>query len=190
MNSKHILKVGAAVLALSLVLAPHANAETRYQPSQGARVAYGYSETVIDANRMRVSFSADSRTSRETVEKYLLFRAAEITLQRGFDNFVVVDHFGDQERFRPCRTAGPTRALPRRGSLPRRLGHHHDAGPAAAGQCLRCAHRASKPRRRSSPFVVSEPRPIRQDAASRIGRERAPAEPHQWTENPRLAYEW
>src|SRR5262249_49317328 len=57
----------------------------------------GYSETVIDANRLRVSFRGDTGASRESVETSLLYRGAELTLARGYDFFVVVDHSVDAD---------------------------------------------------------------------------------------------
>jgi hypothetical protein len=81
----------AAAFAAAATGARAENA-TPYQPSAVSRAHQGYSETQIDANRLRVSFSGNADTSRETVETYVLFRAAETTLQRGFDYFVVVDH--------------------------------------------------------------------------------------------------
>lgn len=81
----------AAVIAAAAI--PNARAETvAYQPSALSRAHYGYAETTIDANRVRVSFNGNAEMSRETVETYLLFRAAELTLQRGYDYFVVTDH--------------------------------------------------------------------------------------------------
>jgi hypothetical protein len=49
----------------------------------------GYSETRIDQNTFLVAFKGNSQTSRQTVESYLLRRCAELTLQTGFDYFVV-----------------------------------------------------------------------------------------------------
>lgn len=69
-----------------------ASALTPYQPAVPQHSPYGYAETQIEANRVRVTFTGDSSTPRETVETYLLFRAAETTLARGYDYFVVVDH--------------------------------------------------------------------------------------------------
>jgi len=77
--------------AISAAAVASARAETTpYQPA--ARAHYGYAETQTDVNRIRVSFAGNSDTSRETVELYLLYRAAETTLQRGYDYFVVADH--------------------------------------------------------------------------------------------------
>ncbi len=51
----------------------------------------GYSEQSIENNRYRVSFSGNSITKLETVENYLLYRAAELTKQNGFDHFIIAD---------------------------------------------------------------------------------------------------
>lgn len=78
-------------LALAVALAGCTTA-TPYQPLQGGRQASGgYADEQIEANRFRVTFSGNSMTSRETVERYLLYRAAELTRQRGFDWFVMAD---------------------------------------------------------------------------------------------------
>lgn len=51
----------------------------------------GFSDTKIQSERYRVSFRGNEVTKRETVENYLLYRAAEITLNQGDDYFVVDD---------------------------------------------------------------------------------------------------
>ena len=52
---------------------------------------FGYKEQQLERDRYRVTFSGNSLTDRETVENYLLYRAAELTLERDFDYFVVFD---------------------------------------------------------------------------------------------------
>ena len=49
----------------------------------------GFSERQIEANRFVVSFAGNTVTSRDTVERYLLFHAAEVTLRDGYDYFLV-----------------------------------------------------------------------------------------------------
>jgi hypothetical protein len=61
---------------------------TPYQP---AADGYGYSEQQIEENRYRVTFSGNELTPRDAVQNYLLYRAAEVTLDRGYDYFTVVD---------------------------------------------------------------------------------------------------
>ena len=78
----------ALVVALGLLLAACAGAPTPYQQAQGG---FGYSEQRIEENRYRVSFAGNSATTRQTVEDYLLYRAAELTVQTGHDWFEVAD---------------------------------------------------------------------------------------------------
>lgn len=74
----------ACVLILSLLLA--ACAATAYQPQTKG---YGYSEQKLEADRYRVTFSGNGQTSLETVQNYLMYRAAELTLENGRDYFVL-----------------------------------------------------------------------------------------------------
>lgn len=75
--------------------------QTPYKPADGG---YGYNEQQIEANRYRVSFSGNPLTPREVVHNYLLYRAAELTVQKGFDYFTVVDR--DVERSTRYYTQG------------------------------------------------------------------------------------
>jgi hypothetical protein len=79
------MAVGAALLALAACATA-----TPYAPAATPR-GYGYSDTQIEANRVRVTFRGNSMTDRETVEASLLLRAAEITLDRGYSYFVVAE---------------------------------------------------------------------------------------------------
>jgi len=63
---------------------------------QRAADGEGYADQQIADGRYRVSAAGNSVTPRETVENYLLYRAAEITLASGHDYFVMVQH--DVER--------------------------------------------------------------------------------------------
>lgn len=74
--------MGSAALAGCMTATP-------YQPAT-ASSRMGYWDEQIESNRFRVSFAGNSLTARETVERYLLYRAAELTVQRGFDHFVLV----------------------------------------------------------------------------------------------------
>ncbi|KEO91363.1 hypothetical protein EH31_01490 [Erythrobacter longus] len=69
-----------------------AGSSTPYQPlSAGSRVSGGYSDLRIDETHYRVTFTGNRLTSREQVESYLLFRAAELTLLKGYDYFIIQD---------------------------------------------------------------------------------------------------
>lgn len=79
------------ILAVACTLAGCTTA-TPYQPlTPSTRGEGGYSDMRLERNRYRVTFAGNSMTSRETVERYLLYRAAELTRQRGFDWFVMAD---------------------------------------------------------------------------------------------------
>jgi hypothetical protein len=66
-----------------------------YQPMRGDDVGYG--EQRLEDNRYRVWFAGNSATPRETVENYVLYRAAELTLEKGYDHFVLSDRTTEGE---------------------------------------------------------------------------------------------
>ena len=76
---------GALGLALLLV---GCATPTPYGPAENGK---GYSERQTERDRYRVSFAGNAQTSRETVESYLLYRAAEITLESGNNHFRIVE---------------------------------------------------------------------------------------------------
>ena len=84
------------IVSLSLLLAACAGKPTPYQAAQGG---FGYSEQQTEENRYRVSFAGNSASSRQTVEDYLLYRAAELTVQTGHDWFQVFDRNTVQENW-------------------------------------------------------------------------------------------
>jgi hypothetical protein len=80
--------VGASLaLAATVVALAGCVSQTPYQAS-GPDSRHGYHEQQLAENRFRVSFSGNSATPRETVENYLLYRAAEVTLKQGYTHFV------------------------------------------------------------------------------------------------------
>jgi hypothetical protein len=81
----HKKKIWLAVAAAVIVLTACATV-TPYQP---ASKGYGYSAQMLEGNRYRVSFTGSSATPRQTVENYLLYQAAELTLRSGNDYFVM-----------------------------------------------------------------------------------------------------
>jgi hypothetical protein len=84
---KRLLLAAAAALSLAACATP-----TPYQPYQPGGVASGgFTETRIANDRFRVTFQGNSLTDRERVERYLLFRAAELTVAQGHDWFALAD---------------------------------------------------------------------------------------------------
>lgn len=65
--------------------------QTPYEPATRHNWGQGYSDTRIETDRYRVTFSGNWVTSRQIVENYMLYRAAELTIQNGFDWFETVD---------------------------------------------------------------------------------------------------
>jgi hypothetical protein len=95
---KRLLLTFSAVAALGGALAACETA-TPYQPlAPGNAEAGGYSDVRLDATHWRVSFRGNDLTSRETVERYLLYRAADLTVNQGFDWFVTDDKQTDTKR--------------------------------------------------------------------------------------------
>ena len=94
---KRLLIAAAAVAALGGLAA--CETATPYQPLNPASASSGgYSETKLEQDRWRVTFAGNSMTSRETVETYLLYRAAELTVTQGYDWFETVDRHTDKDK--------------------------------------------------------------------------------------------
>src|ERR1700760_4029272 len=60
---------------------------TPYQPRLDGQ-ATGYTDRALTHNRYRITFPGNTVTGRETVESYLLLRAAEVTRAAGFTSFM------------------------------------------------------------------------------------------------------
>lgn len=102
----------AAVAGCAVALAGCAGSgSTPYQPVSSANaVQGGYFDVRLSEDRYRVTFAGNRLTSREQVESFLLYRAAELTLQRGYDWFVIIDKETEREVERD-RRAGPGAGL-------------------------------------------------------------------------------
>ena len=91
------------LIAAACTLAACATA-TPYQPLHDGE---GFSEQKLESNRFRVTFSGNSITPRKTVENYLLYRAAELTLESGYDYFIIADRGTEaQTRYTQTFTGG------------------------------------------------------------------------------------
>jgi hypothetical protein len=86
-----------ALLAAAAVSACAAT-PTVYQPATGPQ-GVGFSEYRIEADRYRVTFRGGPGAPPEQVADYALLRAADLTLQNGYDWFRVAE--------RDMRQAGP-----------------------------------------------------------------------------------
>jgi len=87
---KRIAIIVAATLALGLAACE--TTPTPYQPLlAGNSVSGGFTDQRLDDTHFRVTFKGNDLTSREQVETYLLYRAAELTVSQGYDWFEMVD---------------------------------------------------------------------------------------------------
>jgi hypothetical protein len=88
----------AAAMLSATVLAGCETA-TPYQPlhARGTQASGGYFDHQIEANRWQVGFKGNELTSRQTVERYLLYRAAELTTTQGYDWFEAVERHTDKK---------------------------------------------------------------------------------------------
>lgn len=74
---------------LALALAGCAAQPTPYEAQDGHST--GYDQQQIDSQTWRVEFAGNAATPRETVDNYLLYRAAEIMRFGGYNRFVVLE---------------------------------------------------------------------------------------------------
>ena len=95
----------ASALAGLLLLGACATA-TPYQAAVGNQK--GYADQQIENNRWQISFAGNSLTDRQTVETYLLYRAAELTDLEGFDHFKVIRRETDENRRLLASGYGPS----------------------------------------------------------------------------------
>ena len=85
----------AAMLAASLLAGCATSTAPDYRPRLAGGTV-GYSDWQLSTNRYRVSFSGSTASTRDDVERYLLRRAAEVTLASGYTHFVL--SISDTER--------------------------------------------------------------------------------------------
>jgi hypothetical protein len=84
-----------SLLALALTLSACAT-QTPYRPAE-SRNDYGYRETQLTNDRYRVTFSGNSSTGADVTKDFALLRAGELTLQKGYDWFQLVDRKTDKD---------------------------------------------------------------------------------------------
>ena len=89
---RHVL---VAASALALVACATA---TPYQPASEAGGYDGFSQQMIENDRARITFGGNSLTKRETVENYLLYRSAEMAIERGFETFTLQERDVEQNK--------------------------------------------------------------------------------------------
>ena len=88
-----MLLLSAASLSACMTATPY----QPYQPELTAGVHGGYSEQRLAPDRYLVRFHGNELTARDRVEGYLLYRAAELAAQNGYDWFLIVDRHTEHE---------------------------------------------------------------------------------------------
>lgn len=106
----------AALLPILLILLAGCGQPTSYHPSDADT---GYVDRSLGEGRWEVSFTANALTSQQRLKQYLLYRAAEITLDTGNDGFVVLDEHPGRGRLSGIKVEGDA---PRR---PYEFEHNH-----------------------------------------------------------------
>jgi len=91
------MRITATLLIAGALLAACATPTPYQQAGQAGGSVYGYTEQAIERDRYRITFAGNSLTQRETVETYLLYRAAELTRERGYNHFTVVQRATDED---------------------------------------------------------------------------------------------
>ena len=101
------LGLKSALIGASLMILSACATTTPYQEASKPGGFDGYTQTIIENDRARVSFGGNSLTERETVENYLLYRAAELAVERGFEHFTLIESDTESEtRIRSTAGAG------------------------------------------------------------------------------------
>ncbi len=85
----------ATLTAIFALTACASSGPVGYGPANGGK--FGYTDTQIEKGRFRVVYRGSGGTPPETVESLALQRAAELTLDEGYDWFNVVDRSIDGE---------------------------------------------------------------------------------------------
>ena len=101
MTIPHIKKLSLLALLTTTAMLTACTTATPYQAAQNGSDLHGYSDTLVEQDRVRISFKGNSQTKRDTVEIYLLYRAAELAQEKGYDYFTLINRF-TEETSRPA----------------------------------------------------------------------------------------
>ncbi|PYQ25237.1 MAG: hypothetical protein DMF56_27940 [Acidobacteria bacterium] len=100
---KERLPIKMALVRLLLVAALSGCQATQYQP---AAATSGFGEVELDGNIWSIRFTHNAFTTRETAQSYWLYRAAELTISKGYDGFEVLSQIGRVRSHRDVLTRG------------------------------------------------------------------------------------
>ena len=91
------MKIQFALLSTAFLALVACESLSIYKPAKSVGDT-GFSEQKLTDDQYRVTFQGNANTSRSRVEDYLLFRAAELTLENDFNYFVVNEHNTDVDK--------------------------------------------------------------------------------------------
>jgi len=80
------MKTSGFIALAALLALTGCETQEPFQPREGH--SSGYTDQRLGSNRYRVTYTGNAATSRETIENFLLLRAAQVTLQSSYRWFV------------------------------------------------------------------------------------------------------
>jgi hypothetical protein len=89
MSTYRACRLGVPALIVALLLAGCATTTVPDYRPRAPGGSVGYSDLQLSPNLYRISFSGSTASTRDDVERYLLRRAAEVTLASGYTHFVL-----------------------------------------------------------------------------------------------------
>jgi len=105
------MKLAQASMSLLLTLSLNAYA-TDYVPAgqYGGWKHGGYSDVIVNSNTAVIKFSGNDYNSPQQARMYVLYRAAQVTIEQGYQYFVVVSSSDSKENIN-LRTKKVTKTL-------------------------------------------------------------------------------
>lgn len=105
------MRICIIVFALALISGCAPLQPTAYRPVD--RAGYGYHTIQAGPDTYQVSFAGNRATSREAVEAGMLYRAAELARQRGYERFALMERTLQERQRQEPRFFGPYPYNPR-----------------------------------------------------------------------------
>lgn len=80
----------AYIALISLLVLQSCAADYGPEETFGGITINGYKDALMDADTVIVTFDGNRSNSSHTLNSYVLYRAAEITIQNGYDHFIIL----------------------------------------------------------------------------------------------------
>jgi hypothetical protein len=96
-KSKFHMSIIVKATAVCLLLGLSSCRPSLYMSKEQSRSGnYGYEEIALDSITYQVIFQGDAGQEQSLVDRYALFRSAEVTKEKGFDYFVILETSGSR----------------------------------------------------------------------------------------------